>query len=92
LLIPFHTVHSYQIDLTPEEESMAEEARESIREMRKELENMPALQRRLAESLIESRIEEMKELLIDNKIRKEYKLKKAEVNTGLADELFVIPE
>jgi predicted DNA binding CopG/RHH family protein len=71
---------------------MAEEARESIREMRKELENMPALQRRLAESLIESRIEEMKELLIDNKIRKEYKLKKAEVNTGLADELFVIPE
>ncbi|MDZ7795841.1 MAG: hypothetical protein U5N56_01840 [Candidatus Marinimicrobia bacterium] len=92
LFISYHTIYRTRIELTPEEEEQAEEARSSIREMRKELENMPDLQRKLAEEYIKPRIEKMEQYLIDAEIKEEYKLKKAKVNTGLRKDLFNISE
>ncbi len=87
-LIPFKTeiaITGIETDMTPEER---EEMRQGILEMERELEQMPPMQRRMAEGMMGSQMETMKSMLADSEVVITIEVDDVKVNQGLADDLF----
>lgn len=89
LLVPFlteFTIGGEGVEMTPEER---QQMKESLRHMEKELEDMPAMQRRMVEGTMKSQMENMEKLLeSENGMSISVLVEDVEVNTGLPDHLF----
>lgn len=88
VMIPFTTAISVRADMpemTPEEEA---EMRANIEEMKRELEEMPAMQRRMVEGMMKSQIENMESMLTGGEMVTVNKVKEVKVNTGLPARMF----
>jgi len=89
MLIPYVTEIAFgsmeNIEMTPEER---EEMEQNIAEMERELEQMPAIQKRFAEKAMRAQINLMRNLLEGQGLVTKTEISDVKVNTGLADDLF----
>ncbi len=88
VMIPFTTeilLRAGMPEMSPEEEA---EMRQNMEEMKRELEEMPALQRRMVEGMMTSQIEKMESMLSEEGMVTVNKVQEVKVNTGLPDNMF----
>lgn len=88
LHLPFRTVMEFgDLDATisPEER---EEALQAMRELERELAQMPEEQRRMVEQMMKPQIERFEKMLEGDKLEIVIKVEDVRVNTGLPDDMF----
>ena len=91
LLLPYKTsmvIENIDTGMSPEER---EEAEQSLAEMEKQLEEMPAAQRRMMEGMMKQQLERLREVLAGGSMTMVMEVEDVQVNTGLSDDLFEQP-
>jgi hypothetical protein len=86
--IPFKTVMEMEGLDSAISEAEREEARKSMEELQKQLESMPAQQRRMMENMLGPQLRQLENMLAGEKFEIAIQVEEVKVNTGLSDDLF----